>query len=70
MIFPLVQGREHDWPLWAFALIAASVAVFGFFGWYEGRAAAAAATRWSSPACSPSAASAAAWSSACCSSPR
>ncbi|MEW1912586.1 MFS transporter [Kitasatospora sp. NPDC085895] len=37
MIFPLVQGREHDWPLWAFALIAASVAVFGFFGWYEGR---------------------------------
>ncbi|MEV8096976.1 MFS transporter [Kitasatospora sp. NPDC085879] len=37
MIFPLVQGREHDWPVWAFALIAASVAVFGLFGWYEGR---------------------------------
>ncbi|GAA2746820.1 MFS transporter [Kitasatospora cinereorecta] len=37
MIYPLVQGREHDWPAWAFGLIALSVAVFGFFGWYENR---------------------------------
>ncbi|GAA4882116.1 MFS transporter [Kitasatospora terrestris] len=37
MVYPLVQGREHDWPAWAFVLIGLSVAVFGFFGWYEKR---------------------------------
>ncbi|GGK70038.1 putative actinorhodin transporter [Sphaerisporangium melleum] len=37
IIFPLVQGREHDWPLWSFLMIAASIAVFALFGWYESR---------------------------------
>ncbi|RKE17143.1 MFS transporter [Streptomyces sp. TLI_171] len=37
VIYPLVQGREHDWPLWAFALLAVGVAIFGLFGWYEAR---------------------------------
>jgi EmrB/QacA subfamily drug resistance transporter len=37
IIFPLVQGREHGWPAWAFALMAGSVAVFGFFAWFEAR---------------------------------
>ncbi|GAB3280175.1 hypothetical protein GCM10027589_07020 [Actinocorallia lasiicapitis] len=37
IIFPLVQGREHGWPAWSFALIALSVAVFGFFAWFEAR---------------------------------
>ncbi|MCX4750275.1 MFS transporter [Kitasatospora sp. NBC_01287] len=37
MVFPLVQGREHGWPAWAFALIALSIAVFAAFGWYEAR---------------------------------
>ncbi|GAA3217638.1 MFS transporter [Actinocorallia longicatena] len=37
IIFPLVQGREHGWPAWAFALMALAVAVFGFFGWFEAR---------------------------------
>jgi len=37
IVYPLVQGREHGWPAWAFALIALSVAVFGFFAWYESR---------------------------------
>ncbi|MGW4692091.1 MFS transporter [Kitasatospora cineracea] len=43
VIYPLVQGREHDWPLWAFALLAVGVAVFGLFGWYEARRKAAGA---------------------------
>ncbi|MCD0486031.1 MFS transporter [Streptacidiphilus sp. ASG 303] len=37
LVFPLVQGREHDWPLWAFAMLAASAAVFVLFGRYESR---------------------------------
>ncbi|MEU9129387.1 MFS transporter [Kitasatospora sp. NPDC048540] len=37
IVFPLVQGREHDWPAWAFALIGLSIAVFGLFAWYENR---------------------------------
>ncbi|WP_326824901.1 MFS transporter [Streptosporangium sp. NBC_01756] len=37
IVFPLVQGREHGWPVWTFAMMAASVAVFAFFGWYESR---------------------------------
>ncbi|MER5323468.1 MFS transporter [Streptosporangium roseum] len=37
IVFPLVQGREHDWPAWTFVMMAGSVAVFAFFGWYESR---------------------------------
>lgn len=37
IIFPLVQGREHGWPAWAFALIGLAVAVFAVFAWYENR---------------------------------
>ncbi|MEU6556996.1 MFS transporter [Streptomyces sp. NPDC046915] len=37
IIFPLVQGREYDWPVWAFVMMAASVAVFIAFGTYESR---------------------------------
>jgi EmrB/QacA subfamily drug resistance transporter len=37
LIFPLVQGREAGWPAWTFASMAASVAVFAVFGWYEVR---------------------------------
>ncbi|MER8187509.1 MFS transporter [Kitasatospora sp. NPDC094015] len=37
IVFPLVQGREHDWPAWAFALIGLSIAVFAFFAWFENR---------------------------------
>ncbi|MFG2435510.1 MFS transporter [Streptomyces sp. NPDC048508] len=35
IIFPLVQGREYDWPLWTFAMMAASVVVFAVFARYE-----------------------------------
>ncbi|NUO61122.1 MAG: MFS transporter [Hamadaea sp.] len=31
LVYPLVQGRELDWPAWIFALPAASVAVLGVF---------------------------------------
>ncbi|WP_067805419.1 MFS transporter [Actinomadura formosensis] len=37
LIYPLVQGREHDWPLWTFLMMAASLVVWGVFGWYEAR---------------------------------
>ncbi|WP_051970037.1 MFS transporter [Kitasatospora azatica] len=37
IVFPLVQGREHGWPAWAFVLIALSVAVFTCFAWFEAR---------------------------------
>ncbi|GAA1683001.1 hypothetical protein GCM10009733_094380 [Nonomuraea maheshkhaliensis] len=37
MIFPLVQGREYGWPLWAYALMGGSLAVFMAFGRHEAR---------------------------------
>ncbi|MFF7356288.1 MFS transporter [Streptomyces filipinensis] len=37
IIFPLVQGREYDWPVWTFLMMAASVVVFVAFGAYESR---------------------------------
>ncbi|MFD9125152.1 MFS transporter [Kitasatospora sp. NPDC059571] len=40
MVYPLVQGREHGWPAWAFALMALSVALFAGFAQYERRTAA------------------------------
>jgi EmrB/QacA subfamily drug resistance transporter len=37
LVYPLVQGREHDWPAWAFVLLAAAVPVFAVFAVYEVR---------------------------------
>ncbi|MFI0407734.1 MFS transporter [Actinomadura sp. 3N508] len=37
LIYPLVQGREHDWPAWTFLMMAASLAVWAVFAWYEAR---------------------------------
>jgi MFS family permease len=37
LIYPLVQGRELDWPMWTFVSMAASLVAFGIFGWYESR---------------------------------
>ncbi|WP_190127811.1 MFS transporter [Streptomyces mashuensis] len=37
VVLPLVQGRELGWPAWTFVSVAAGVALFGVFGWYEGR---------------------------------
>jgi len=35
LIFPLIEGRELDWPLWSIMLLALSVPAIGVFGWYE-----------------------------------
>jgi len=37
LIYPLVQGRELGWPLWAFALMAAGLALIGVFAVAERR---------------------------------
>ncbi|MBA3339674.1 MAG: DHA2 family efflux MFS transporter permease subunit [Geodermatophilaceae bacterium] len=37
LIYPLVQGRELDWPAWCFAMMAAAVVLFGAFVLYERR---------------------------------
>jgi EmrB/QacA subfamily drug resistance transporter len=37
LVFPIVQGRELGWPAWAFASMAAALALFGVFGWFEAR---------------------------------
>jgi EmrB/QacA subfamily drug resistance transporter len=31
LIYPLVQGREHDWPAWCFLMMGAAVLVFAAF---------------------------------------
>ncbi|TWG26818.1 EmrB/QacA subfamily drug resistance transporter [Actinoplanes teichomyceticus] len=36
LLFPLVQGRELDWPAWTFAMLALGVVAFGLFAVYEG----------------------------------
>lgn len=35
LIFPLIQGRELDWPAWTFVSMAASLVLFAVFGRYE-----------------------------------
>ncbi|GAA3114557.1 DHA2 family efflux MFS transporter permease subunit [Streptosporangium carneum] len=37
LVFPLVQGRENDWPAWSFVMMGAAVVVFAVFGWFESR---------------------------------
>src|SRR5579875_1988916 len=35
LLFPLIEGRELDWPVWGFALMAASAPTLAFFAMYE-----------------------------------
>ncbi|HET9411239.1 MAG TPA: MFS transporter, partial [Candidatus Saccharimonadales bacterium] len=37
LIFPLIQGRELDWPAWTFVMMAASLPVLGLFAWWQKR---------------------------------
>src|SRR3954452_682847 len=37
LLYPLVQGRELDWPVWCFVLLASGLVIFGLFSIYEGR---------------------------------
>lgn len=34
-VFPLIEGRDYDWPLWCFAMMAAAVPVLGLFIWWQ-----------------------------------
>jgi EmrB/QacA subfamily drug resistance transporter len=40
LIFPLIEGRELDWPLWSFIMMIASLPVFAVFVWWQRRKAA------------------------------
>lgn len=35
LIYPLIQGRELDWPAWTFAMMGAGAVLFAVFGWHE-----------------------------------
>jgi EmrB/QacA subfamily drug resistance transporter len=37
LVFPLIEGRELDWPLWIILMLAASIPALMLFGWYEVR---------------------------------
>ncbi len=37
LIFPLIQGHGLGWPAWTFAMMAASIPVFGLFVWWQRR---------------------------------
>lgn len=37
LIFPLIEGRELDWPIWTIAMLAAAIPALLLFGWYEVR---------------------------------
>ena len=45
LVFPLIEGRNYGWPLWSFAMIAASFAVFALFYLWEKRREAAGQTQ-------------------------
>ncbi len=35
LVFPLIQGRELNWPIWSFIMMAASLPVFAIFAWWQ-----------------------------------
>jgi MFS family permease len=37
LIFPLIQGRELEWPNWTFAMIAGALPMFALFAWSQKR---------------------------------
>ena len=34
LVFPLIQGRELDWPLWVFVMMASAAPALALFGWW------------------------------------
>jgi len=40
-VLPLIQGQSQGWPLWTWLSFGAALVLFGVFGWYRGRLAAA-----------------------------
>jgi EmrB/QacA subfamily drug resistance transporter len=37
LVYPLIQGRELDWPTWSIVMLIASLPVFVFFAWWQKR---------------------------------
>jgi MFS family permease len=37
LVYPLIQGREHGWPVWSFALLAGGVITLAAFGMLQAR---------------------------------
>lgn len=37
LVFPLIQGRELDWPIWTFVMMAFSLPVIALFAWWQKR---------------------------------
>jgi EmrB/QacA subfamily drug resistance transporter len=35
LIFPLIEGRDLDWPIWTFLMMTASLPFFGIFIWWQ-----------------------------------
>lgn len=35
LIFPLIQGRDLDWPTWTLVMLGTSIPAIALFGWYE-----------------------------------
>lgn len=37
LVFPLIEGRDLDWPLWSLLMLLAAVPALLLFAWYENR---------------------------------
>lgn len=37
LLFPVIQGRDLDWPAWGFVMMGVAIVLLGFFIWYEAR---------------------------------
>jgi EmrB/QacA subfamily drug resistance transporter len=37
LVYPLIEGREDDWPWWTYASMVLGVVLIGVFGWYQKR---------------------------------
>ncbi|HSX07469.1 MAG TPA: MFS transporter [Candidatus Saccharimonadales bacterium] len=35
LVFPLIEGRDLDWPVWTIVTLAAAIPALAIFGWYE-----------------------------------
>lgn len=35
LIYPLIEGRDLDWPVWIFGVMALSIPFFVIFGWWQ-----------------------------------
>ncbi len=38
LVFPLIEGRDLGWPIWAYAMLGTSALLLGVFAWWQRRA--------------------------------